>query len=59
MKEISGLTFKVDKGISEDPISFKGQDLLLSHVLELLSLPYGWDVRIEEGSVVIYDPKSK
>jgi len=59
LKEITGVTFKVGKGISETPVTLKVQDLYLRQALELLTLPYGREIRIEEGSVLIYDPKSK
>jgi len=32
-------------------ISLKTNDLLMSHAIELLSLPYGLDVKIVDGAV--------
>ena len=42
------------KSISDGPISIKASDLRLSHFLEVLTLTRGWDVRIENGAVVIF-----
>jgi hypothetical protein len=57
LREISGVQLKPEALRSEQSINLKVQDLLLSHVLELLSLPHGWDVRIEGRGVVLFELK--
>jgi hypothetical protein len=57
LTEISGLKFIVDAAIPEGQRSLKVQDLVLPRVLELLTLPYGSDVKIEGGTVVFFDRK--
>jgi hypothetical protein len=55
--EISGLPFS-RVGLPDEPVTLKVQDLALSNCLELLTLPQGWNVRIYNGVVTLYDPKS-
>jgi type II secretory pathway component HofQ len=57
LAEITGLRFKVDDTMPEGKMNIKIQDLRLLHFLELLTLPYGWDIKIEGGMVTIYDPQ--
>jgi hypothetical protein len=57
LTEISALKFKVADAIPEGLMTLKVQDLVLPHALELLTLPYGCDVKIEGGAVVFFDPK--
>jgi hypothetical protein len=57
MSSISGIKFKAEPAIAGQPIRLKAGDLTLNHVLELLTLPLGWDARIDNGTVVIFDPK--
>jgi len=52
LREISGLNFIVDAAVEAPAkISLKTNDLLMSHAIELLSLPYGLDVKIVDGAV--------
>jgi type II secretory pathway component HofQ len=57
LQEISSLKVVASPGIADALITLKIQDLSLDHAIELLTLPYGWDARIEDGTVVIFDPK--
>jgi hypothetical protein len=57
LQEISSLKVVASPGIADALITLKIQDLSLDHAIELLTLPHGWDARIEDGSVVIFDPK--
>jgi hypothetical protein len=56
ISEITGLKMKLEE-IPDEPLSLAVQDLSLKHVLELLSLPYGRDVRFDNGSIVLFIPK--
>jgi hypothetical protein len=57
LAEISALKFRVDAAMPEGDRSLKVQDLVLPHLLELLTLPNGFDVKIEGGIVVFFDPR--
>lgn len=48
-----GLKVEVAAAAAGIPVTLAAKDLLLSHVLELLTLPRGWDVRVEQGVVRI------
>jgi hypothetical protein len=54
LREIAGLAFRPELPLDIEPITLKVQDLPLTHLLELLTLPYGRDARIEEQGVVIF-----
>lgn len=56
LQEISGIPVK-SEGLPERTLALKVSDLPLHHALELLSLPYGWDARVDGGSVVIFARK--
>ena len=55
--ETTAVKITVDPAVPEGAITTKFQHLSLAHVLELLTLPYGWDFRIEGTGVVIFVPK--
>jgi len=57
IQEISSVKVVASPGIADIQIVMKVQDLPLDHAIELLTLPYGWDARIDDGSVVLFDPK--
>jgi hypothetical protein len=57
IQEISSVKVVASPGIADTPIGLKVEDLPLDHALELLTLPFGWDARIADGSVVLFDPK--
>lgn len=54
LSQICGIPFKPEEEIGEQLIDLKVQNLGLVHVLELLTLPYGWDARTEAGAVLIF-----
>lgn len=57
MQEISSVKVVPSPGIADAQLWLKVQDVPLEHAIELLTLPYGWDARIDNGSVVLFDPK--
>lgn len=54
LREFSSLNVLLEKADALPALSFKMKDAPLGHVLERITLPYGYDVRIEEGAVVLY-----
>jgi hypothetical protein len=54
MNEVGGTKVRADPSIVAELITMKVVDLPLDHVLELLTLLRGWDVRIEGGEVLIF-----
>jgi len=57
MTEISGLPIRPEEPIELRLITAKVQDVPMIHMLELVTLPFGWDVRLEGGKVVIFNPR--
>jgi hypothetical protein len=57
LREISALPIAPSPGIAENKITLKFEGLPMEHALELMTLPFGWDVRIDDGSVVLFAPK--
>lgn len=57
LQEISTLKMTTTPAIELRFVTMKMQDLPMDHALELLTLPFGWDVSIQDGSVVFFDPK--
>ena len=51
--ELFGQKFQADAALSEQPISVKISDLRLSSLRQLLTLPAGWDARIENGMMIV------
>jgi hypothetical protein len=57
MSEISGISTRPAEPIELRLITTKVQDVPMVHVLELITLPFDFDVRLEAGKVVIFDPR--
>lgn len=57
IRDFSGLNVIVEPGLGDQPVTFKSKDLAIGSVLELLALPRGLDVRLEEGTLLLYKPK--
>jgi hypothetical protein len=57
VRDFSELKIAVEEAYPKRPVTFKVKDLRLGEVLELLTLPYGFDVRIAEGQVTIFERK--
>lgn len=53
LSEICGIPVAVPPALGDAPVDLKVTDVRLSHVLELLTLPQGRDVRIQDGAVKI------
>ena len=53
LREVSGLAIAVDEAVADAIVDFRVMDISLAHILELLTLPHGWDVRFEAGSLRI------
>jgi len=53
LREISGLTLTLQPPAGDAALSIKAQDVRFRHVLEMITLPFGLDARIENGSVLI------
>jgi hypothetical protein len=51
LTEISGIPFKLDPSISNQTVTLHQQDVRLIQLLQLMTLPGGWDVRIADGAV--------
>lgn len=49
LTEITGLKCAVETPIAAEPVTFKAQDVRLHRALEALTIPLGWDVRIDDG----------
>jgi hypothetical protein len=56
INEISKLPVKLES-IPEQKVTVKVADVTLPRVLELMSLPYGFDIRIENGAAIFFVPK--
>jgi hypothetical protein len=52
-QEISGVRIEVAPLIAEAPISIRVADGTMGNVLAILTLPRGWEVRIQDGAVRI------
>jgi len=57
IKDFSGLKLAVRGELPKPPVTFKVKGLTVGEVLELCTLPYGWDVTIEEGAVTFFERK--
>ena len=57
VRDFSGLNILLEPGLGEVPVSLKIRELQLGSALELIALPRGLDVRLEEGAVLIFKPK--
>jgi hypothetical protein len=57
IQEISSVKVVASPGIADTQIGLKVEDVPLDHAIELLTLPYGWDARIDDGSVLLFNPK--
>jgi hypothetical protein len=47
--EISRIKITTDPAIADQPVSVKVMDVTLDRALQLMTLPRGWDLRIEDG----------
>jgi hypothetical protein len=57
LTEISGRGFRIDGELGESRVTIRATDVPLKDVLALLTLPRGWDVRLDSGMIVIYARK--
>jgi len=56
-QEISKLKMVETPGADSQMITVKMEDVPMEHAIELITLPFGWDARIDNGSVVLFNPK--
>ena len=54
ISEISGIPIQLPEALGETMVTLKVQNTPLVHLVELLTLPRGWDARIEGRSLVIF-----
>ena len=54
LRDFSKLNIVLEKEVQVPPLTLKVRETALGEVLELLTLPHGLDVRLEEGAIVLY-----
>jgi hypothetical protein len=57
VRDFSGLNIILEKGFEARPITLKVKGAPVGEVLELLTLPHGYDARLDEGAIVLYRRK--
>jgi len=57
IRDASGLTVIVQPGLGDELVTLKTKELPIGSVFELLTLPRGLDVRLEEGALLVFKPK--
>ena len=61
MQELAGINFVLDpsgeQAVRERAVTVSVKNLTLDRILELLTLPYGLDARLQNGAVVLVGPR--
>ncbi len=57
IRDFTEIRFSGGGSLPRTPVTFKVKDLALGEILELMTLPYGLDARIENGQVTIFERK--
>lgn len=57
IKDYTGLKFAFRGELPKRLVTFKAKQLTVGEVFELLTLPNGWDVTIEDGAVTFFERK--
>jgi hypothetical protein len=57
LRDFSGLNIVLEKGFEIPQVTFKVKAALLGEVIELLTIPWGHDARLDEGAIVLYRRK--